>query len=512
VITHDYLVGVDVGTSGCKVAFFDLEFELLATSYREYLVHSSKPGWVQLDTDKVWKAICQTVKEAAKKLNLNNANCHIAFSTVGEGLICCDKSGYPLYPAILSSDVRSSKIANDIAEQCDEREIYRITGRFPHPMTVLPKILWVKENQKFVSKDVIFLDFQSWLLRRLGLDAVTDFSTAGGSMMFDIEKRQWSEKLLELALIKAEQLPHVAPAGTKIGCLNHSLKFDLGLQNCDHVYVYLGAMDQMCNALGSGAVRRGDSVCSIGTVMCTTIVLNDNTDIDTLRKLRVPRVESAIEGQYVTQIILWNGGGALRWFRDNLATNVKEKAQRLGKNAYEIMLGNESKRNTVFFLPHLTGSGTPWMDPKSRGAFIGLTLASDNRSMANAVLEGVIFDLKLSIERLRNAGLTIKELKAVGGGSRSPLWLQLIADILHLKVSKPVLNEAGCVGAAILSGWGAGFYANLEETSRKFVKFEERFVPTKKAEFYAEKYRLYKEIYPALKKLNHRICEMEAKD
>lgn len=511
-MTHDYLIGVDVGTSGCKVAVFNREFELQTISHREYTVFSGKPGWVELDTEKVWKAICESLREVAIEVDLHNARCHLTFSTVGEGLIICDRSGNSLYPAIISSDVRSFENVNSITHNFDESELYRITGRFPHPMAVLPKILWVKENQSFASRDISFLDFQSWLQRKLGFNPLTDFSTAGGSMMFDIDKKRWSEELLDFASVKTEQLPDTAPAGTKVGHLDYESRAAIGFQDCDRVNVYLGSMDQMCNALGSGVVEYGDSVCSIGTVMCMTVVLDRTTDTDMLRKLRVPKVGSSIEDQYVTHILLWNGGGSLRWFRDNLAASVKEEAQKRDTDVYERLLGSESKKNTVFFLPHLTGSGTPWMDPKSRGAFVGLTLASDSRSMANAVLEGVTFDLKLSIEKLETAGLIIKEIKAVGGGSHSPLWLQLIADILDSRVSKPVLNEAGCAGAAILSGFGAGFYPDLKETSRRFVKFEESFLPTEKTAFYAEKYQIYKDIYTTLKQLNHRICEIEAGD
>lgn len=508
-ITREYLVGVDVGTSGCKVAFFNSKLELLTASHKEYTVYSARSGWVELDTSKVWKAICEAVKEASSRVNVKNSSCRISFSTVGEGLIICDKTGKAQYSAILSSDVRSSNYASKISKDLDEAQVYKITGRFPHPMVVLSKILWARDHKDFRENEVLFLDFQSWLQCQLGFKPLTDFSTAGGSMMYDIDNKQWSQELLEYSSVKTAQLPEVGPAGTKIGELNSSIKSAIGLQDCDIASVYLGTMDQMCNALGSSVVAYGDSVCSIGTVMCITVVLDDFIDLDTLRNLRVPRVESAIENQYVTHILLWNGGGSLRWFRDNLAISAKVEAKRSNIDAYEIILGSESESNTIFFIPHLTGSGTPWMDPKSRGAFIGLTLASDNRAMANAVLEGVTFDLKLSIEQLETAGLVIKELKTVGGGSHSSLWLQLIADILAVRVSKPIFNEAGCVGAAILSGYGAGIFPDLKQASQSFVRFEESLTPSTKADFYAKKYQIYKEIYPTLKKLNHKIYEME---
>jgi xylulokinase len=509
----EYLVGVDVGTSGCKVAVFDERHQLQASDQRGYALIAPRPGWIEFDPEAIWAALCGAVRGALAQLGTGlhrDAFC-LGFSVFGEGLILADPSGRPVHRGILSSDVRSAAVAERMERDLDRATWYRRTGRLPHPMAVATKIIWARENLRgIVDGRTRFLDVGSWLFGRLGAGWVTDYSVASGTMLLDLDSLRWAPDLLAYAGIGLDSLPTPVQAGTRLGAPGAEAADSLGFPEAGQVRLVVGAMDQLCNAVGSGTVTPGDVVCSTGTVEAVTVVLDPTSVIEALMELNVPRLPSAIAGQFVTMMLLWNAGGSLRWFCDHFARKEKEEAEARGSDVYTALLRDEPKSRSVFFLPHLSGSGTPWMNPNSRGAFLGLTMAADVASLAHAIVEGLTFELKANLDAFVGSGARINDLVIVGGGSRSDRWLQLKADILQRTVSRLATEEAGCRGAAILAGCGCGLLDDPAAAARQWVQIGQTFSPSGEAGRYQRKYEVYRQIYRALESTNRAIVDLDA--
>ena len=257
-----YLVGVDVGTSSCKVAMFDETFELKSFAQCGYALNAPRPGWIEFDSLQIWNALCESVRAALSRLEVDliaHSFC-VAFSVFGEGLIITDDGGRPVYPGILSSDVRSAGIADRMDREIGRDVLFERTGRFPHPMSVVTKIIWAREClPRVVNRRTRFLDVASWLFNRLGAGWVTDHSIASGTMLFDIDPLAWAPDLLAYAGIGAEVLPASVQAGTSLGSPSDEAAKALGFPAAANVSLVVGAMDQMCNAVGTGTVAPGRS-------------------------------------------------------------------------------------------------------------------------------------------------------------------------------------------------------------------------------------------------------------
>jgi xylulokinase len=509
-LLSNYLIGVDIGTSGCKLVIFDENYQILSLAHEEYSVNSIKSGWVELEPKDVWGALCNAMRAAIKQIdtNLTDRNFYLSFSVLGDGLLLANKKGELLYPGILSSDFRSIAFADQITNDFGNDYIMKITGRAIHPMTVLPKILWAQHNlPDLINEDTIYHDFQSWLFTKLGVGPVTDYSNASGTLLYSLEKRTWFDELLAYAGLKTSNLPECVAPGTMVGTLKDSLLQELGFPAGSKVRLIVGAMDQQCNALGSGTVEPEDCIYSMGTVHCLNFILQPSADINSLIKIGSYKFPTTIPGQFSAVTLLFNGGGSLKWFCQNFARKEKEEAEQINSNIYNFILHSEPRTKSIFYLPHLSGSGTPWMNPLSRGAFLGLTLAADVPSMANAIIEGVGFELKENLSKLEELNIFVRNFKVIGGGSKSDKWLQLISDILNQKVIRLANNEAGCLGAAILAGYGGQLYNDLKSISKKAINIDKIFEPSEKVELYQKKFEIYQKIYPIIKDLNYSIAE-----
>ena len=507
-----YFIGIDVGTSGCKVSVFDEGFQPQAFATQKYAINTPRPGWAEFDPIEIWHAVCETTRRALDQLQieLGKHTFALSFSVFGEGLITSDAEGHVLYPGILCSDLRSVAITERMEKDLGREALFAKTGRTPHPMAVITKIIWLHENRPdLVGSQTRFLDFHGWLHATLGTGLVTDHTSASGTMLFDIDQKIWSPELLAYARIRGENLPESVQAGTSVGHPTEAAARALGFPDAGNVQVAVGAMDQMCNAIGSGTVLPGDIICSMGTVEAVTIVMAPGARTEALIGFNMPRVPSAVEDQYVTHIFLWDGGRSLGWFCDNFAQKQREDAEQNGLSVFAELLGQEPRARDGFFLPHLSGSGMPWQNPLSRGAFLGLTPAFDVVSAAHTIIEGVTFELKINLDNLRSLGMQSDDLRVVGGGSKSDAWLQLKADILERPVSRPAFGEAGCLGAALLAAYGAGFFTDLVAASKNIVNIRDSFQPSARAAYCRKKYEIYKEIYPAIEGINRQIATLD---
>lgn len=503
-----HLIGIDIGTTGLKVILYNTEGKIIKEGYEEYPVITPRSGWVELEPKTVWKVFKKNLYKVVNQFP--ETDFAMSFSVLGDAVISLNKNGEVIYPAILSSDVRSVNYVKKIDDYFGSRKVFDIAGRWAHTMCPLTKILWLKDNMPDIYKNSYkFLDYLAWINFKLGFKEITDQSSAAATLYFDVNQRDYAYDVLKWANISKDQLPDIKESGTLLGTLSTRMLEQLGFHKDAEVKVSLGSMDQQCNALGTGTVNPGKISCSTGTVECATIILPNSISDDDLYSHHLFKVSTAIPGQFANMAFLWTGGGSLKWFRNNFCNEEMVIAQKQNINAYDLIEGDERPISDVFFIPHLAGSGTPWWDSLSRGAFLGLNLASTKAKMIDAVMEGVTFNLNISLEDLEKLGLKKGDFAVIGGGSKSEKWNQLKSNILQRKVVSMAHKEGGALGASILAGYGAGIFTSLKKTSLRMVKIEKTYIPQeKKIKQYIKKYEIFKEIYPSLKNINHKISNL----
>jgi xylulokinase len=504
-----HLLGIDLGTTGTKVVLYNDNGKIVSESYSEYSVSTPQSGWVELDPLLIWDAIKNNISKNVNKLK--EKKYAMSFSVLGDAVIPIGANDEILYPAMLSSDIRSSKYVKQLEEHFGDKYIFEYSGRWSHTMCPLTKILWVRENMPEIYRNAKqFLDVLSWINFKLGFSPIMDDSSASATLYYNINNRKTNDEVLEWAKIDRKKLPLIGQSGKYLGQLSPEIVAELGFQNNSKVEVSLGAMDQLCNALGTGTVEPGDSSCSTGTVECATIILPETISDEELFKHHFIKVPTAIKNQFANMTVLWTGGGSLKWFRNNFCQEEIKEAEKRGMNVYDVMEEGDRPISDIFFLPHLAGSGTPWWDSHSKGAFIGLSLATSKKQMIDAVMEGVTFSLNISTKALEKLGLEKKRFAVIGGGSKSEKWNQLKADILNQRVISMLYKEGGALGASILAGYGIEKYDSMEKASKNLAKVEKEYLPNKnKIAQYNRKFDIFRDIYPALKDINHRISKLD---
>ncbi|MFB3895474.1 MAG: L-fuculokinase [bacterium] len=506
------LLGIDVGTTGCKVVAFNPEGKILGLAYQEYpLQFPGKPGWVELDSDEVWQKVKWCIQTVAAKTKSDPIKA-MAVSSQGEGVTPLDEKGKALYPSIVSFDSRTAEFIPWWLKRISAYQLFQETGMTPEPLFTLNKILWFKKyQQKLYRQTWKFLCFEDLVNYRLtGIPAI-DYSLAARMMCFDINNSRWSEKMLNLAGIDEDKLALLYPSGKIIGTILPSIARDLGLSK--NTLVVSGGHDQPCGALGAGVIQPGITMDAIGTVECITPVFQKPVINRTMLANRFCCYPHVVPNQYVTVAYTFTGGSLLRWYRDQFGEKESEIAINTGEDVYD-MLVNQIPENpsSLFILPHFTTTGTPYFDSNSRGAILGLTLSTTKPEVTRAILEGISYEIRLNIELLAQSGIPVREIRAIGGGAKSATWLQLKADLYGRKIRALNVSEAASLGAAMLAGWAIGEYKSLPEAVTQTVKINRTFSPKpKNKKIYNQNFKIYQQIYPLLKDINHQIAAHDRK-
>lgn len=499
-------MGVDIGTTCVKAVIYKLNGGVVTSSHREYFQENIKEGWLELNPEEVWKSVREVIRDCNAK-NIYSEIKALAFSTLGESVTPIGVKGEILYNTILAADNRSVNESNWIAEKMGNRYLKDITGQVCHPRTCASKVLWLKHNLPEVfQKARWFLGWQGLVCLKLGFMPFTDYSSASRTMMFDISSKKWSQELLSVIGVVKNNLAMPRPAGTVIGDIPKPICDELGFKS--EVKLILGGFDQTCTSLGAGIISTNKSSLGLGTVACLSVIYNHNTCWKINKStMNYPVIPYACKDMYMTTASTL-GGRLLGWFRDNFSKWECQQAEETGENVYNLILKDITFCPTkLFFLPYFTGSGTAWADPLARGSLIGLTIQNTRQDVIKAILEGVIYEIKLNLYHLQNFGLEIENLRVSGGGARSKIWLQLVADITGLKVSTLNTEESGCLGAAILAGVGVGIYESIPKAIEIIVKEKDSFVPDRiRNKLYQERFEIYYKIYSALKELYERMA------
>ncbi len=484
-----YFIGIDIGTSSVKLIAIDEHGEVLKSASKEYPLYFPKPLWSEQNPEDWWQKTIEGMKDLLDGLNKNEVKA-ISFSGQMHGLVLLDKDDQVIRPAILWNDQRTEKECKYLNEEIGQKTISEWTGNLALTGFTAPKVLWVKENEapNFARINKIMLPKDYIAYRMSGVFA-TDLSDASGTLYLDVKNRKWSNPMLELLGITENQLPKLFESYEEIGTITTELAMELGLK--ETVKIVIGGGDQAVAAVGGGVVRPDTCSVSLGTsgVVFTS---TENFFVDGQNSLHS---FCHANGEFHQMGVTLAAAASLKWWVEEV--NKSDNFEGLLKEAEEAAI-----EDNVFYLPYLMGERTPHNDPYCRGTFIGMNMAHERKHLTRAVLEGVAFSLRDTFEIMKAMGINISEISINGGGAKSQLWCEIIANVLNARVVKLNANEGPSYGAAILAAVGSGLFPSVKEACDAFIKVTDSIEPSKVAvELYNYKYQKYKAIYPATKDL-----------
>ncbi|MCL5985801.1 MAG: FGGY family carbohydrate kinase [Actinobacteria bacterium] len=499
------LLGIDLGTTGCKGVCFDEDGNIKASAYREHTLLYPSEDFVETDPNFIWESVKLIIREITSRTADDPVKA-IAFSSMGESFTPVNRKLEFLHNSIMAFDSRAKEESDYLEERAGKPRIFEITGQPMNPIYPLPKIMWLRKHKPEVFENTWkFLCYQDLAGALLGADPAIDYSLVARTLAFDIRSKAFSDEMLEHAKLDSDEFARPVPSGEVIGKVSSIIASEVGL-NPDTAIV-AGGFDQPCAALGAGINMPGIADDGIGTVECVTAVFERIDEMIKLLRSNIPYFPHVIEGLYCAIGYNFTGGALLRWYRDNFGSDEVEISKKDNVNEYDIIIASASKDiSSVLILPHFIGTGTPWLDTASKGAILGLTLGTTKGDIIRAILESETYEIKVNIDAMESAGITINELRAIGGGARSDTWMQIKSDITNKKIVTLNVTEGGCLAAALLAGTAIGVYKDINEAISNVIKINKEFYPDEKQhKRYLLKFEVYKKIYPAIKEISHRM-------
>jgi len=492
---HISYLGIDVGTSQTKAAAFDESLHVLAQADAAYRRSYPRPGWCDLDPHELVKAVRTVVGRWAAACR-KDPIAALSSSVLGGGICAIDARCQPLLPIISTADNRAQAGADDWARTFGRQRTYRITGVTTHSSLMLPKILWIRKHLPAAPQIHQFVTAAELAVSALGVPPQMDWATASTTMMLDITARTWSQEILQAAGIEPALLPPMCPSGTVIGEIPSPVCTELGLKpGC---LLVAGGHDQQVCALGAGLIGPGKATDSLGTVECITTLFETPQLVDDLLQNNFSNLLHVYGDRIAMLAYNFSSGDLLRWYVETFCSGSAS----LG----ELLADLPEQPATVFVLPHFAGSGTPHLDARAKGAILGLSLATDRREILRGIIDGQNFEIRLNLEIWRRHGIVFDTLQAYGRGSTTDQLLQIKADMLQLAIEQLAVGETGCLGAALLAARGSDATYPLEDMLRRTVTCRRRFEPRPQhASLYAERFSLYRELYPAIRTIQQRM-------
>ncbi len=496
-----YLLGIDIGTSGTKTVLFDKGGNPISSSTEEYPLYQPEIGWAEQDPLDWWKAVCTTINAVIKDSNINPESISgIGLSGQMHGLVMLDGDGNVLRKSIIWCDQRTAKECVEITEKVGEKRLIDITANPALTGFTASKILWVRNNEPEIyekcRKILLPKDYIRYMLTG---EFATEVSDASGMQLLDIKNRCWSKEVLNALDIPIEYLGNVHESIVVSGKVHKRAAELTGLK--ENTPVVGGAGDQAAGAIGNGIISSGQISSTIGTSGVVFAHL-DEPIID--EKGRAHTFCHAVPGAWHMMGVTQGAGLSLKWFRDNFCTNEIEVAKNMGIDPYVLMTKEAEKvpagSRGVVYLPYLMGERTPHLNPKAKGVFFGLSAAHTKNDMLRAVIEGVSYSLLDCMEIIKGTGLNPTNVMVSGGGGKSELWRQILADMFNCKVSTNKSSEGPALGVALLAGVGTGVYKDINEACS--IAISENSIQYPKEEnslIYKRYYEIYKKIYNDLK-------------
>lgn len=495
-------LGIDVGTSGTKVLAIDANGRILGSALEEYPCYAPKPLWSEQDPQDWWDATVKAVRKVVQIANLKPEDVKgIGLSGQMHGSVFLDKDDNVVRRAILWNDQRTAAECVEIEKTVGGRE--KLIQMVANPaMTgfTAPKILWLRNNEpeNFEKTKKILLP-KDEIRRRLTGEYATEVSDASGMLLLDVAKRTWSTELLSALQLDIQMFGKVYESEDVTGKLTKEAAELLGLTT-DCVVVG-GAGDCAAGAVGNGIVESGILSTSIGT-SGVMFVHSDEVKIDPLG--RIHTFCTAVRNRWHLMGVNLSAGGSLQWFRNALCQKLYEEAKAKNLEVYDL-LAQEAKdvpsgSEGLFFLPYLSGERTPHADPDARGCFIGLTLAHGRGHLVRSIMEGVAYSMRDSLEIIRELNIPVNQIRASGGGSKSPLWRQIQADVFGSNVVTINTEEGPAFGVALLAAVGCKEYSNIEEACKATIKVISKVDPDANAQKTFDRgMPIYQDLYRSLK-------------
>lgn len=479
-------IGVDLGTSAVKLLLMNEKGEILNITSKEYPIFFPKPGWSEQNPTDWWEKSVEGIKELTKDYDKSQV-AGISFGGQMHGLVILDENDEVIRPALLWNDGRTAAETDYLNEKIGKDKLSQYTANIAFTGFTAPKILWIKNNEpdNFAKIKKIMLP-KDYLAYKMTGNHCTDASDASGMLLFDVKNRCWSKEMMEICSVKEEQLAKVYESYEAVGHLTPEAAEALGLST--DVVVAAGAGDNAAAAVGTGTVGDGSCNISLGT-SGTIFISSKNFGVDENNALHS---FAHADGKYHLMGCMLSAASCNKWWMDTI----------IGTNDYAKEQESITKlgENNVYFLPYLMGERSPHNDPDARGTFIGMTMDTTRSDMTQAVLEGVAFALRDSLEVARKLGIKIDRSKICGGGAKSPLWKKIIANVLNVKIDVIESEEGPALGGAMLAAVACKEFDSVEAAANAIVKITDTIEPDKKlVEAYNKKYNVFKQLYPQLK-------------
>ena len=481
-------IGIDLGTSAVKLLLMDQDGKIQKIVSKEYPLYFPKPGWSEQRPEDWWEQTRAGIKELTAECDKSRI-AGIGFGGQMHGLVILDQNDEVIRPAILWNDGRTAKETNYLNEVIGKKRLSECTANIAFAGFTAPKILWLKANEPdhFAKINKIMLP-KDYLAYRLSGSFCTDYSDASGMLLLDVKNRCWSKEMMKICDVREEQLPTLFESYEVVGSIKRELAEEFGFTT--NVKIVAGAGDNAAAAVGTGTVGDGGCNISLGT---SGTIFNSSKKFQADEHNALHSFAHADGGFHLMGCMLSAASCNKWWMEKILKTEEFKKEQ---ENI--IKLGE----NQVFFLPYLMGERSPHNDSNARAMFIGMSMDTSREEMTQAVLEGVAFGLRDSLEVARSLNIPISRTKICGGGAKSQLWKKIIANVMNLKVDVVESEEGPGYGGAMLAAVGCGEYENVQAAAEKMIKVVDTIDPDMElAEKYEEKYKKFHQIYPVVKGL-----------
>lgn len=485
-----------MGTSSVKLLLMDEEGKILNIVSKEYPLYFPKTGWSEQKPEDWWNGFKTGMKELVSGFDAAEVK-GISFGGQMHGLVILDKEDNVLRPAILWNDGRTQKECDYYNKVIGREKISEYTGNMAFTGFTAPKLLWLKENEPdvFAKIEKIMLP-KDYIAYKLSGVHCTDVSDASGMLLFDVKNKCWSKEMCELTGVSERQLAKVFESYEVVGKILPEVAAELGLT--EDVSIIAGAGDNAAGAVGTGTLEHGMCSVSLGT-SGTVFISTDNYAVDANNTMHT---FAHANGKYHFLGCMLSAASSNKWWMDDIIGTKDYAAEQ--QNIREL------GKNSVYYLPYLMGERTPHNNPNARGVFAGLSLDTTREDMTQAVMEGVSYALRDSLEIARAFGVEITRIRAIGGGAKSMLWCRILANVMNVKVDKINCEEGPGYGAAILAAVGCGVYSSVEEAAEKLIKVVDTIEQDEAtvAE-YEKRYQVFRSIYPALIPVFDKIVECE---
>lgn len=497
-----HLIGIDIGTTGAKSVLVNERGKVLASDFQEYPLSLPKPGWAEQDPERWFIATIDSVRNLLTKSGVQPRTlAGLSFSGQMHGLVCLDENQQVLRPAILWCDQRTTLQCQRIEKMAGGRaKLISLSCNPALEGFTLPKLLWVKENEPRVyARTRTVLLPKDYVRFRLTGEIGMDMSDAAGTLMLDVKRKRWSRELLAAVGVNPALLPPLGESPDIAGKITKEIAERTGLP--EGLPVAFGGADNTCAAIGNGVISEGTVAVSIGTsgtvIAPTTAPVRDKLG-------RAHTFNHSVPDLWYVMGVMQAAGLSLKWLRDNFGGLERAIAAETGVDAYEFLTAHvatiQPGAEGLIWLPYLNGERTPHLDANARGVLFGLTPRHTKAHVVRAILEGVVFGLRDSMEIIRSLKIPVNEIRLTGGGAKSPTWRQIQADVFEHPVVTINVEEGPAFGAAIIAGVGTGVFASFEQATERIIKVTRTIEPiAENSRAYEKSYALFRKLYGDLK-------------